>query len=180
MRVGLMRHFPVKEPMPSGWLTARCIDEWLLRYNEADVIPMPLETCTHEWHRCLSSDMKRAFLTAQAAHAGEIETTPLLREPPIQPLTTNSLRAPFWAWRWMLRLAWSLGHPSQEPVRREFEQRVIAVADLLESESSNILVVSHAGMMLYLRKELLRRGFIGPRFSVAEHAKLYVFTSRAS
>jgi len=36
------------------------------------------------------------------------------------------------------------------------------------------LVVSHAGVMLYLRKELLRRGFRGPSFRLAEPGRLYV------
>jgi hypothetical protein len=28
-------------------------------------------------------------------------------------------------------------------------------------------------MMMYLRKELLRRGFQGPRFGIAQHARVY-------
>jgi hypothetical protein len=37
------------------------------------------------------------------------------------------------------------------------------------------LIVSHAGMMFYLRKELLRRGFYGPKFGIADNGRLYVF-----
>ena len=49
------------------------------------------------------------------------------------------------------------------------------MAEMIDSHQEDLLVVSHAGMMLYLRKELLRRGFCGPKFGMAEHARLYVF-----
>ena len=175
MRIGLIRHFPVEEPFPCGWLTARCIQEWLERYNTAGVRLLPLDVGPQPWPRCLSSDMSRAYTTALAAHRGEIRQTPLLREPTLHPLTHNDLRLPFWGWRWLLRAAWTFSHPTQQASRREFEQRVLAVADLLESDVCDTLVVSHAGMMAYLRKELLKRGFSGPRFGIAEHARLYEF-----
>ena len=54
-----------------------------------------------------------------------------------------------------------------------------AIADMLDAERSDTLVVSHAGMMMYLRKELMRRGFRGPKFGVAEHARLYVYEREA-
>jgi hypothetical protein len=31
-------------------------------------------------------------------------------------------------------------------------------------------------MMLYLRKELIRRGFAGPRIGIAKHARVYEMT----
>jgi hypothetical protein len=33
-------------------------------------------------------------------------------------------------------------------------------------------------MMMYLRRELIRRGFDGPKFGVADNARLYVFERR--
>ncbi len=51
----------------------------------------------------------------------------------------------------------------------------MAVADLLEARKENVLVVSHAGMMMYLSKELARRGFVGPKVRMPENARLYVY-----
>ena len=98
-----------------------------------------------------------------------------MREAETLPFATGRLRLPLWGWRWVFRLAWLTGHKSQRPARDDLHRRVRALTDLLEAEPVDTLVVSHAGLMHYLRKELLRRGFQGPGFGLAEHGRLYVF-----
>lgn len=175
MRIGLVRHFPVTEPWPSGWVTSAELQRWRVRYDAAEPIVGPIHVSAVKWQRCFSSDLKRAFVTAQTAYAGTITQTPLLREADVPALPTQSLRLPVWGWRLLLRFAWFTGHKSQRAARDEFHRRIKAVADLLEQEPVDTLVVSHAGVMFFLRKELLRRGFVGPKFGLAETARLYVF-----
>jgi broad specificity phosphatase PhoE len=175
MRIGLVRHFPVTEAWPDGWLTSDDLQQWRRRYDAAEPIVESVDVGAVTWQRCFSSDLKRAHITAQAAYAGNIVTTPLLREAEFLPFATGSFRMPVWGWRTLLRLAWLTGHKSQRPVRNEFQSRIRKMADLLEAEPDDTLVVSHAGVMFFLRKELLRRGFQGPRFRLAEHARLYLF-----
>jgi broad specificity phosphatase PhoE len=175
MRIGLVRHFPVQEAWPSGWLTSADLQQWRGRYDASDPIVGPIEVGECAWQRCFSSDLKRACVTAQTAYSGTIIPTPLLREANVPALPTGNLRLPVWGWRLLLRLAWFTGHKSQRAARDEFHQRIKAIADLLEQESVDTLVVSHAGVMFFLRKELLRRGFNGPKFGLAETARLYVF-----
>ncbi len=174
MRIGLVRHFPVQEPWPSGWLTSEHLQRWRVRYDASEAIVRPLEVRAIAWQRCFSSDLKRAYVTAQAAYSGAIVQTTLLREVETLPLATGRLRLPLWGWRWVIRLAWLTGHKSQRPARDELHRRVRAMAELLEAEPVDKLVVSHAGMMLFLRKELLRRGFQGPGFRLAQHGRLYL------
>jgi hypothetical protein len=45
----------------------------------------------------------------------------------------------------------------------------------LTEDKNNILVVSHADLMWYLKKELLLRGFTGPKFGKAKNGYLYIF-----
>jgi hypothetical protein len=175
MRVGLLRHFPVSEPMPRGWMTGAELHEWRRRYDEAKAHSAPVASSGIAWARCYSSDLSRAYVTAQAVHAGDIVRTDLLREPDVAEFRTGGLRLPFWVWRWVLRFAWMTAHRSQRRSRDDFFRRVRAVADLIESADSDVLLVSHAGMMAYLRRELARRGFEGPAFRIAEHARWYVF-----
>ena len=175
MRIGLIRHFPVTEPWPSGWVTSDDLQRWRERYDAAAPIIGPIEVSRIAWQRCFSSDLKRAYVTAQAAYSGTIEQTPLLREVETLPFASGRLRLPRRGWRWVFRLAWLTGHKSQRAARDDLHRRVRTMADLLEAESMDALVVSHAGMMLFLRKELLRRGFQGPNFRLAEHGRLYVF-----
>jgi broad specificity phosphatase PhoE len=175
MRIGLVRHFTVQEAWPNGWVTSADLQLWRGRYDASEPIVGPLDVRAIAWQRCFSSDLKRAFVTAQAAHSGTITQTSLLREVETLPFATGRLRLPLWGWRWVFRLAWLTGHKSQRPARDDLQRRIRAIADLLEAEPVDTLVVSHAGLMLYLRKELLRRGFRGPSFKLAEHARLYVF-----
>lgn len=175
MKIGLLRHFPVEEPLPTGWMTARQLQQWRVRYDDAEATPGPIDLGGHVWARCLSSDLQRAYVTAQSAHTGLITQTRLLREAEFDEFRSGNLLLPVWIWRWILRLTWLTGHRSQRSKRDDFRQRVKAVADMLEVGSEDTLVVSHAGMMAYLSKELVRRGFRGPRFRMAENARLYVF-----
>lgn len=175
MRIGLVRHFPVTEPWPRGWVTSEELQRWRVRYDAAEPIIGAIDVSAVKWQRCFSSDLRRAAVTAQTAWSGPITPTPLLREVEVPALPTGNLRLPVWGWRLLLRFAWSAGHESQRAARDELRRRIQAIADLLEQEPVDTLVVSHAGVMFFLRKELLRRGFTGPRFGLAKHARLYIF-----
>lgn len=159
-------------------MTAGQLFTWRQTYDTAPIIPRALDAHPVEWRRCFTSDLPRAFQTATAFHAGALTATPLLREPEFAAFRTGNLTLPFWIWRWVLRLSWMTGHSSQRANRDAFKLRVQAfLRELLEGNDSHLdtLVVSHAGIMAYLRRELLRRGFEGPVFKLAEHARLYVF-----
>lgn len=176
IRIGLMRHLEVAMPMPTGWLSASDLTRWRTRYDEAGVNESPLETGGIAWQRCLSSDLPRAMRTAQLVFAGEVEATPLLREPEVAEFRTGRLRLPQAGWRWLLRAAWMTGHASQDAARREFLSRVSHVADqVIATAREDTLIVSHAGIMVFLRSALVRAGFTGPSFRLAAHGKLYLF-----
>jgi broad specificity phosphatase PhoE len=64
-------------------------------------------------------------------------------------------------------------------VKRDFLARMRAVAEELSAPGADTLVVSHAGVMMFLRRELLRRGFTGPAFRLPENGRLYLFERRA-
>jgi broad specificity phosphatase PhoE len=161
--------------MPGGWMTAEHLLNWRVEYDASTAIAGPIDAGSEVWRRCLSSDMQRAYVTAKAAYSGEITQTPLLREPDMPNFQTGNLSLPVWIWEWVLRFAWITSHPSMRTARDEFMNRVKSVGDLLDRSAEDTLVVSHAGMMAYLRKDLIRRGFSGPKFKLAEHARLYVF-----
>lgn len=180
VRIGLVRHFPVTEPWPRGWVTSADLQRWRVRYDAAEPVIGPIDVSAVKWQRCFSSDLKRAYATARAAYAGIIEQMPLFREADVPALPTGNLRLPVWGWRMLLRLLWFTGHQSQRDARDAFIARIKAIANLLEQEPVDTLVVSHAGVMFFLRKELLRRGFTGPKFSLAETARLYVFERSAN
>jgi hypothetical protein len=179
LRIGLIRHFEVKKPMPSGWLTSQELRTWREEYERADVTISPLDLGGIAWRRCFSSDLPRAYVTAKAAFHGDIIQRPELREPDILSSPTGRLRLPLVGWRVLLQLAWLTSHSSQRPAKDEFLARVRTLrTEILASATENTLIVSHGGMMMFLRKELLALGFTGPKFSLAQNGKLYVFEKR--
>ncbi len=178
MRIGLLRHFPVDQEFPSGWRTAADLQAWRERYDLAETSVGEFDLGGVLWSACLSSDLPRAQITANAVFAGEVELTAQLREPQWAPFKTGSLRLPVWGWQWLLRLAWLTGHPSQRACRDEFRQRVLAIADRLSGLEQDTLVVSHAGFMAYLSAELRRRGFVGPKLGIAQHAMVYIYEKK--
>jgi broad specificity phosphatase PhoE len=175
MRIGLFRHFPVDQPVPRGFRKASDLAEWKRRYDDAVPVVRSVELGEAGWEHCLTSDLPRAVTTAEAVYRGTIEQTPLLREGEFAEFATGDLRLPVWAWKWILRLSWATGHRSQRACRDDLRRRVLAAADRLEATRGDVLVVSHAGFLSFLARELVRRGFDGPRLRVPDHARLYVF-----
>jgi hypothetical protein len=180
MRIGLVRHLPVGQQLPRGWMSTAELLEWRRQYDASPVIFGPTDVGSFEWTECLSSDLERAIATAKVVFGGSIEQTSLLREADFAPFKTGRLRLPVWVWRMMLGLSWATGHRSQRANRDEFRRRVVDAADLLEAKQGDILVVSHAGMMSYLSKELRRRGFLGPKLRMPRHATLYLYEKNSA
>jgi hypothetical protein len=180
MRVGLVRHFPVCQDFPSGFLTAADLEAWQASYNKAEITAGDTDLGGIEWQACLASDVPRARLTAETVFAGPIEFTPLLREANYTAFPTGNLRLPATAWKWILRLCWMTGHRSQRANCDEFKQRVRAAAKRLSGIDRDTMVVSHAGMMFFLSIELRRLGFTGPKLRLARHATAYVYSAPAT
>lgn len=175
MRIGLIRHFPVEQPLPTGWNTAADLIDWLARYDQSKAIVTSADLGGGGWQACLASDLPRAMFTARTIYGGEIESCSLLREQGFARFNTGNLRLPVWVWQWVVRAAWLTGHRSQRDSREEFLRRVLAAADRLCAQDCDTLVVSHAGMMAALSAELRRRGFAGPKLRIAKHATVYTY-----
>ncbi len=178
MRIGLIRHFPVAEAFPEGWRTAAELLAWRERYDAAETPVGEFDLGGVAWQACVASDLLRTRVTAGAVFQGEITHTALLREAEFAPFQTGSLRLPVLAWQWVFRLSWLTGHGSQRACRDEFRRRVLAVADQLSTLEQDTLVVSHAGMMVFLSRELRRRGFAGPKLGIAKHATAYIYEGK--
>ncbi len=175
-RIGLIRHFEVCHPFPKGWLTWQELVDWRGAYEQSDVRPGEIDLAGIPWSRCYASDLPRALLTAQAVFPGDIIQMPELREPRVGDFRTGRLRLPFSLWKQVLRVAWMTSHRSQRAARAAFMASIQQVVErVVATAAEDTLIVSHAGVMMFLRKELVRLGFAGPRFTIARNAQLYVF-----
>ncbi|MBO9597581.1 MAG: histidine phosphatase family protein [Cohnella sp.] len=174
MRVGLVRHFKVKQAYPSGRVGARDVEQWFRKYDEADIEEGQADLGGIEWTRCYSSDMTRAIRTAEMIYGPDIRKMSELREIPAPTFTTNR-KFPLVVWAILIRLSWLFHARTRQDIEAA-KARVGKFLDMaLSGNDDNVLIVSHGALMKYLRKELIARGYRGPNFGVAKNGKLYTF-----
>ncbi len=179
MKVGLVRHFKVKQAYPSGRVSAREVEQWFRKYDEADIEEGQADLGGIEWSRCYSSDMTRAVRTAEIIYGPDIRPMPELREIPAPTFKTNR-KFPLLVWAILIRLSW-LFHT---PTRQDILAAKVRIGEFLDQalarNDGNVLIVSHGALMKYIRKELIARGYRGPSFGVAKNGKLYTFEKNSA
>jgi hypothetical protein len=62
MRIGLIRHFPVDQPLPTGWKTAADLIAWRESYDLATALVGEAQLGAGGWQACLSSDLPRTLV----------------------------------------------------------------------------------------------------------------------
>lgn len=176
MKIGLIRHFKVKRGFPGKMMLKQSeLFQWLDEYEKSDIEAGEPDLGGVDWKRCYASDIPRAAKTAEIIYKGNIVQTPKLREIVPRPFFTQDLRLPFLVWPLLVKLAWMTNHDSQE-TRSGIEQRVAnIIGEILAQGKEDALIVSHGAIMMFLRKELLARGFKGPKFGTPDNGKLYLF-----
>lgn len=175
MKIGLLRHFKVTLGYPSKLVTSQELLIWQQEYNESRIDEIDIDHRGHTWSNCYSSDLERAKITASKAYNGKIIFMEDLREMSLYPVIHTEMRLPLWLHVTLIRIAWFLGHQSQKESKKEVLTRINRVLDKAIAHGGDILIVGHGGIMMFMRKELIKRGFSGPKFNRPENAKVYIF-----
>ncbi|ESU33739.1 hypothetical protein G3A_04515 [Bacillus sp. 17376] len=175
MKIGLLRHFKVSLGYPKKLVTSQELLIWQQEYNESRIEEVDIDHQGQKWTKCYSSDLERAKITASRAFEGNIILFEDLREMSLYPVMHTEMRLPLWLHVTLIRLAWFLGHKSQKESKKEVISRINRVLDEALVQGEDILIVGHGGIMMFMRKELLKRGFSGPKFNRPENAKVYIF-----
>jgi len=179
MKLGLVRHFQVKRGFPEKtFLTPDQFNEWVEEYENSDIEDGEIDLGGIKWSKCIASDSLRAAKTAEKIYSGNIIKMNELREVRPYPFFKINLKLPFILWIILVRVAWLISHKSQIENVTDFKKRINAVLDkILSANEGNVLIVSHGALMMYMRKELLNRGFKGPKFKIPINGKLYLYES---
>ncbi|WP_044748436.1 histidine phosphatase family protein [Bacillus alveayuensis] len=175
MKVGLIRHFKVTRGYPNKFVTSDELMKWADEYDASDVEENEIDLCNIEWKRCFSSDLLRAKITAEKAFNGKIVYLEELREIKLSPFFRLNIRLPLFLHLFFIRVAWLFNHKSQLESKSDVIKRINAALDKILISNEDVLIVSHGGIMMFMRKELMRRGFKGPKFRRPDHGKLYIF-----
>ncbi len=176
MRIGLVRHFPVKRGLPGKRvLTREELLQWSREYEASDIEVGNTDLLGINWKRFFSSDLQRAIKTAETICNGKITKMQELREIPLSPVFRKNVRLHYVIWYILIRFAVMFSHRSQAESKAAVEERVSRALDEILEIEEDALIISHAAIMAFVRKELKRRGFSGPRLGTAENGKVYVF-----
>jgi broad specificity phosphatase PhoE len=176
MKVGLVRHFKVKRGYPNRLVNSFELLKWVDEYDASDVEENDIDLYDIEWKKCYSSDLYRAVKTAKKAFDGEIIFLKELREISISPFFQTKLKLPLVLHLLFIRIAWLFNHHSQPDNKKEVNNRINGMLDAILHNEEDVLIVGHGGVMMFMRKELLKRGFSGPNFGkTPENGKVYIF-----
>ncbi|RFU67907.1 histidine phosphatase family protein [Peribacillus saganii] len=175
MKVGLLRHFKVTRGYPNKIVTSEELRQWMREYDASDVEENRIDLCNVDWSKCYASDLSRAEKTARKAFDGQIIFLEELREIPLSPFFQRKIRLPLPIHLLFIRIAWLFNHKSQSLSKKDVSKRINVILDKVLQQDENVLIVSHGGIMMFMRKELLKRGFTGPKFRTADNGKLYIF-----
>ncbi len=174
MKIGLVRHFPVKKEFLKGRVKQSEVIQWFHEYDAAPVQSIEFLN-KKEWKKCYCSQLPRATETARAIYTGEINTLEALNEPFPSPIFKADVKLPFLLWALIVRLAILHNHSSQVHRKEILQVRLQAFLNQIINENDDALVVSHALTMEIMSARLLKEGFEGERISRPEHGRLYVF-----
>ena len=175
MKIGLLRHFEVQRGYPNRFVTTDELMKWVEEYDASDVVVKDIDLHDMDWRKCYSSDLGRAAITANSVFNGEVYFIKELREIRISPIFPKLWKLPVFVHLFFIRMAWWVNHKSQPESKSEVLKKIKNLVDKVVQEGEDVLIVGHGGIMIYMRKELLRRGFHGPRFRRPENGKLYVY-----
>jgi len=175
MKVGLLRHFKVTLGYPNKLVSSAELLQWQREYDESGLEEINIDLHGVEWKRCYSSDLGRARQTAEKAFSGHIFCSEDLREIAISPILKSGVKIPLWLYLSMIRTAWFFGHESQKESKKQVLERINKALDYALAHGEDVLIVGHGGIMMFMRKELLKRGFSGPKLNRPENARIYIF-----
>ncbi|MCA1056109.1 histidine phosphatase family protein [Rossellomorea aquimaris] len=178
MKIGLIRHFKVKRGYPNSIVSSAELMKWVDEYEASEVEENEVDLNGVEWKSCYSSSMRRAEVTARSVYNRDIIFLDELREIPLSPLFPSRMKLPLFIHLTAIRLAWWFNHPSQAVSKKEVFEKINKVIDRVMSEDQDVLIVGHGGVMMFMRKELIRRGFSGRSFRRPENGVVYVYENK--
>lgn len=154
MKIGLVRHFKVNQPLPKKKLLSKPeVIEWFVGYdNNLDIEYKKVNLSGIDWKRCFSSPMIRTLHTANHIYHGQIEEIAELKELSILHRLPGSIKLPFLIWAIIVRIQSFSSNKDTD----KFRDGIISFIDkIIVNEEDDILIISHWFVMRVIRQELI-------------------------
>ena len=148
------------------------VKKWIRRFNEAGLAetvapPLAVQELVKSAGCVLASDLKRSLESAKLLASEAVRIDPDLREAALPSSMGVSFRLPAGVWVVVARVAWWLNCcRSAEPiaVARARARRATDRLCTLASRHGTVAVIGHGVFNRFIARQLLRRGWQGPRF----------------
>lgn len=171
MKIVLLRHGKpdVKEP---GRIMARDLHTWIESYNSSGIHRdcAPAADALQVSSECRAfacSDLRRSMESAKLLDQNKVLVVdPIFREMGLPYANWSTPKASPAAWAAVFRLLWLLGYSENAESLAHAKTRATAGAGKLEQlakEYGSVLHVGHGFMNKFIAKELLSRGWRGPK-----------------
>ena len=162
MKLGLVRHFKVKQTIDKTFLSPKEFNQVMKEYDSCPVLSNKLKINFTDWDICYCSTLPRAITTAETIYSGEIIKSELLVEVPISAFTKKSIKLPTSLWHIGARYAWYKSHNSQKENIEGTRKRINEFYEvILNSGHQKILIVSHGYFLHMFYQEMKKKGFKG-------------------
>jgi len=160
------------------------LGEWGARFNETGLSesvrpPLAVQELVKSVNCVVASDLARSIESARLLTSTDVTIDPELREAALPSSMGVSLRLPAGVWVVVARIAWWLNcRQSDEPVEAT-RARAARAADrlcALATRYQTIAVIGHGVFNRFIAKQLLIRGWKGPRLLSSAYWAVSRFT----
>lgn len=173
MKIGLVRHFKVDTDYPEN-VDLLAYNSWVKIYDQLDVIENPVDLRGESFDTCYTSNLKRAYTTAETIYSGDITRTDSIKEVDLSFVEEVGGKRSVVEWGRMSTENWKENNGISREKIEDSETRVVEFLDRILEEDKNILIVAHELIITVLYRELLERGFAGESALGAENGRLYL------
>jgi hypothetical protein len=186
MEIALARHGRPKFAQPA-WITPCQIADWIRAYNGAEIfddnVPPRTSKRAVESGIIVTSPLVRCVRSAQVlAPLRGINKEELLREAGMPYTVSDFPRLPLAFWIVMFRLAWFCGYSSNAESLSQATLRAASAADTLidlAQQHQSVFAMGHGFMTALIARQLLLRGWSGPKWPTQRYWQYCVYQSFA-
>jgi broad specificity phosphatase PhoE len=186
MEIALARHGRPKLAQ-RDWITPRQLADWIRAYNAAgiydDNIPLRTSTRAVDSGIIVTSPLIRCMQSARLlAPLRDIETEELIREAGIPYANWVFPRLPVPVWTILFRVAWFCGYSSNSESLLQATSRARSATDRLidlAQQHQSVFVMGHGVMTALIAKQLVRRGWSGPKRPAHKHWQYCIYAAAA-
>lgn len=183
MEIVLVRHGR-PSPLAGRMVSGRKVGDWVAGYNAAGLAetvapPRAVQELVKSAGCVLASDLLRSLESARLLAPTGVRIDADLREAVLPSSMGVSFRLPASVWVVIARVAWWLNcRRSEEPIAaaRARARRVADRLCALASRHGTVAVIGHGVFNRFIARQLVKRGWQGPRFLPNGHWSASRFT----